>query len=302
MHLFTLLGEQPIPNLIPLWQAPQAYTRVTFVVTPRTLPQVDVLKAAIAHDPALRQVQVSPPLVVEAYDLAQARAALIRALEQAVPPLYLNPTGGTKIMSLAAQQAAHALGVPWLYVSTEIGQIIHYTPSGDEVKREKIRVRVSVETYLRAHGLEVSLGKPIGAWHNIKTPPPTPGHTLEEDVHQALIQSGRFDDVQRNVYIRKRGNNGHYIDNELDVVVTYNGLLAVGSCKTGKILSAHLYELSALSRREVAGIYARKALIYRDTEPRPGILRRARLDDIALVPATNLYQVVNEFSRLLGLS
>ncbi|MGB9800262.1 MAG: hypothetical protein ACPLUL_09235 [Thermanaerothrix sp.] len=302
MHLFTLLGEQPIPNLIPLWQVPRAYTRVTFVVTSRTLPQVEVLKATIAHDPALRQVQVFPPLVVEAYDLAQARTALVRALEQATSPLYLNPTGGTKIMSLAAQQAAHVLGVPWLYVSTEIGQIIHYTAAGEEVKREPIRVRVSVETYLRAHGLEVSLGKPIGAWHNIKTLPPTPGHTLEEDVHQALVQSGRFDDVQRNVYIRKRGSSGHFIDNELDIMVTYNGLLAVGSCKTGKILSTHLYELSALSRREVAGIYARKALIYRDTEPRPGIRRRAPLDDIALVPAADLNQVVNEFSRLLGQS
>ncbi len=304
MRLYTLLGEQPIPNLIPLWQAPQMYSEVGFVVSARTRPQAEALQAVVWHDTALRGIRVLPPLEVEAYDLVKTRQVLAGALEQfrqAGRAVCLNLTGGTKLMSLAALQAAQMLGVPWFYVSTELQQIIHYTPEGEETRREPIRVRVGVEIYLRAHGLEVSLGKPIEARGAARSPQPTPGHALEKDVFGALYESQCFDDVQRNVYIRKGDACGQFVDNELDIVATYNGMLVVGSCKTGKILSAHLYELSALSRREVAGIYARKALIYRDATPRPGIVRRAQLDEIALIPGYDLNNVVREFKRLLSI-
>jgi len=108
MLLLSLTGEQPIPNLLPLWQFPE-YTATQFAATRTTLPVVEALAAAIRQDVQLKHIEVLETLRLEAYDIAQARYALAAALvaQQAQGrEVRLNLTGGTKLMSLAALQAA----------------------------------------------------------------------------------------------------------------------------------------------------------------------------------------------------
>ncbi len=285
MLLLTLLGEQPIPNLLPLWQYPE-FSAVQFVVTPRTRPLAEALIAFIRQDHTLSHLQVIDPLEVEAYDLTQTRMRLSQALVSHIHaglPVTLNLTGGTKLMSLAALQAAYGLAAPLLYVSSETGEMIFYSSDGVETRRENISVHISVEQYLHAHGIEsseVQNFNPETAANAAR--PPKEGDWLEEAVYQAAIQSGQFDDVRKNLYIRRRGRDDAVI-NELDVVVTRNGLLGVCSCKAGRKLSNDdLYELEALSSREKFGIYCGKVFVCAASEIPEGLKQRASADKIRL--------------------
>lgn len=291
MILLTLLGEQPIPNLLPLWQYPE-FSGVQFVVTPRTRSLADSLAGFIRQDQTLCHLQIYDPIEVNAYDLMETRMRLIQALLSHTSrhlPVTLNLTGGTKLMSLAAMQAAYGLAVPLLYVSSETGEMILYTSDGIEQRREEIHVAITVEQYLQVHGIECSPYQNFTDNPNY-TPirPPKEGDWLEEAVYQAALQSGKFDDVRKNLFIRRNGRNENVI-NELDVVVTRNGLLGVCSCKAGKIIrNDDLYELEALSSREKFGIYCGKVFVCAASEIPEGVKQRASADKIRLAFGENV--------------
>jgi len=294
--LLSLLGEQPIPNLIPLWHSTE-FTATRFAATQTTLPVAQMLTEAIRKDPQLKHLKVEEPLILEAYDLGQARSRLVAALAEYQAqgiPVRLNLTGGTKLMSLAALQAAYGTGVPLLYVTTEQNQIIHYQSDGSETSREPIQVQISVAQYLSAHGLEVSDNQafdPNGPRSQIA--PPKEGDELEKKVERLARESDYFDDVRRGVYIRAVSGRT-LVTNELDVVVTHNGRLAVCSCKSGQNLNNDdIYEVASLSRREAAGIYCGKVLVSALPEVPQALLDRAKASGVCLVYGKSVDMVAN---------
>ena len=289
--LITLLGEQPLPNLMPLWQY-RNFDAVQFVASERTSDLAETLAAYLPNDPHLHAVKVLPTLSVPPYDLPAARDQMRASLLQgqlAGHALTLNFTGGTKLMSLAAVQAAYGQTVRLLYVSSESGEMIFYTSDGEQTRREPINLRISVEQYLRAHAIEVSPHPSFRPGSEPAFHPPKEGDPLEEAVFEAARQSGKFDDVRRNLYIRRRSRRGE-VDNELDVLVTRNGMLAVCSCKSGKVSISDLYELEALSSREKFGIYCGK--VFAASQPRlsPGFRKRADADNVRLAFGPNVTQ------------
>jgi hypothetical protein len=288
MILLSLVGEQPIPNLLPLWQFHEI-TGVQFAATSTTERQAKALLTFLSRDDRLVHLAAHPTVLVEAYHLSKARQALARTISEwqaRGEDLLLNFTGGTKIMSLAALQAAYGSGVSLLYVSTEEGAIIFYQSDGVETRREPLKVDIRVAQYLEASGLKVT---PPGA-HFV--PSPKEGDWLEERVQQAAMESGLFDDVQRGVRVACTLRDGTIIHNELDVVVTRNGKLAVCSCKTGKNISNDtIYELAAISSRESLGIYCGKVLVATSNELPPGVAQRARASRVMFVDQARLDQV-----------
>jgi hypothetical protein len=294
--LLSLLGEQPIPNLLPLWQYPQ-FTRTRFAATETTMAKALALKQAIHQDPQLQHVEVLEPLLVEAYDIRSTRAALAKALaeyQQAGQPVCLNLTGGTKLMSLAALQAAFGSSIPLLYITAEKNEMIHLASDGAEVRRELIQVKITAAQYLRAHGLEVSNHPNFDPRKEAYfSQPPLEGNFLEEQVFKKAQESGLFDDVRRNIFIRKQTKRG-MVKNELDVVVTHNGKLAVCSCKTGKSVTREsIYELASLSRREAFGIYCGMALVTDQEEIAVAIRDRAQSMNVHLVYGKELENVAS---------
>ena len=286
MLLLSLVGEQPIPNLLPLWHS-RAYTQVQFAATPTTWGVAKGLADAIHADAQLRRLQVLEPVMLAAYDVQASRRALAAALvkhQQAGLEVRLNLTGGTKLMSLAGVQAAFGSGVQLLYISTEENQIIYLGSDGAELERQPLKVKISVAQYLAAHGLEVGEDASFRpAARRYASPPPTEGSELEEQVYRLAYQSGLFDDVRRNVFIRKQTGREAVI-NELDVVVARNGRLAVCSCKSGKAVTKEtIYELASLSRRESAGIYCGKVLAASQASLSLPIRERARDMNVRLV-------------------
>lgn len=293
--IITLLGEQPLPNLMPLWQY-RNFDAVQFVISERTRELAETLAAYLPNDPQLHNLHRLPPLLVPPYDLPAARLKIGECLLQSLNvghAVTLNLTGGTKLMCLAAMQAAYGLAVPLLYVSSESGEMIFYTSDGVQTRREPIDLCISVEQYLRAHGIEVSPHQSFRPGSEPALRPPKEGDLLEEAVFEAARQSGQFDDVRHNLYIRRHGRNGD-VDNELDVLVTRNGMLAVCSCKSGKVSISDLYELEALSSREKFGIYCGK--VFAASQPRlsPGFLERAAADRVRLAYGSQVEAVARK--------
>jgi hypothetical protein len=161
--LLGLVGEQPAPNLIPLFadSGKSAYDRVQYIVTDKKEIQDvgDQLISAIGQDPSLTGIQVESPASIDAWNLANSRKDCIREIEKFIKQgdaVTINLTGGTKIMSLAAFQAAVECGVSSIYVNTERNQILHFDHTGRHQDPTPYSVYIPIETQFRVAGREIS--------------------------------------------------------------------------------------------------------------------------------------------------
>lgn len=286
MILLSLLGEQPIPNLLPLWQENSQFNAVRFVVSDATLPVAETLMQMLKSDPKLSNIEISPPIYVDPYDYLPTVERLSAALSQFFynnQSVVLNLTGGTKLMSLAAMRAATIHNTPVMYIATENSSIIYLNPGdGKELAREKIKVSISVAQYLAAHGVEVSNHQNFNRKGSIPYRPPKEGDALEERVFQLLTKTAVFDDVQRGLFVRRIDRP--QVQNELDILVTRNGRLVVCSCKSGQnFMKDWIYEISSLSSRESFGIYCGKVLVVDQIEINEAHLSRARINHVKIV-------------------
>lgn len=283
MIYLTLVGEQPMPVLLPLWQE-KGFTSVQLIASETTRPVAEFLAEYIRSDPAMGIRKVHPVMVVNAYDLESASAELHALLaKHRYHKTVLNLTGGTKMMSIAAQQAAAGTQARLLYVSAEKRSLIYFSADSNETQTIPIRVKVTVEQYFNAHGFDCSESQNFGM-RECEVAPPKQGDVLEDRVYDLLCQSGLFDDVRRNVFIRRTSGSSE-VTNELDVVAASGGNLVVCSCKSGKVDNQALYELASLSRREVAGIYCGRVLVSSKKTLLPGVVNRAAQDGIRIITA-----------------
>lgn len=276
MHLISLVGKQPMPILIPLWQF-ENVTDVQFVATEETVSHAENLKQFILQDQTLQGIKIHDNIIVEAYNLSETRSKISQAISKNQHhTVLINYTSGTKIMSLACLLASQEYHSKILYVSTETNRLYTYDHATQSEQCEHIKLNISSFQYFRAHGFDANYNLNFSQLH----PPvkiPKEGDFLEEFAFQACLDSGLFSDVQKNVYIQKVLPNGKVVKNELDIVMTYNGNLAVCSCKSGKLDNNVLYELIALSRAEAMGIYCSRFLITSSdaNDIKPGIKNRA---------------------------
>lgn len=158
--LIAPVGEQPTPNLIPLFAAKddERYEFVQFMVsdTPRIKEVAEHLRVAIKDDEALKDVIVAAPdLTMNAWDLIKAReeceAAISRYIHQG-HSVTVNLTGGTKIMSLAAYQAAANTRSAMIYVNTEQRELIHFNEQGQPTSAKSFKAPISIKTQLHSAG------------------------------------------------------------------------------------------------------------------------------------------------------
>lgn len=303
MILLSLIGEQPIPNLFPLWQSPQRYNATIFAYTVKTREVAENLKTCVEKDPRFQHIEVLPGIEMPPYDINRARNLILHKLTEGAlreDIVCINLTGGTKVMSLAALQAAYGSGFPLLYVCTEMNQIIHYRSDGSEINREDLKINIYIKDYMNAYGLETSLHPDFNDLAGRPFEPPKEGDWLEKKVETLAVESRFFDDVQRKLHIRKRVGDLTR-KNELDITAICNGKLVVCSCKTGSNWDKDdLYELLALSRREEAGIFCGKVFVT-DEEPPDAIKARARIDRIRLVYGNKIERIAEVMLEAAGI-
>ncbi|GER82089.1 hypothetical protein KTAU_07270 [Thermogemmatispora aurantia] len=125
--MIALMGEQTLPNFLPLLHYKPAHvlclytstTRQAFDRFQKTVQKHGDLNCAVSG------------LCVEPYDLDKTANALKKYLEPmqlAGQDCLFNPTGGTKVMSFAAYQVAQEWQAPMCYFQSELkqGNLIEY--------------------------------------------------------------------------------------------------------------------------------------------------------------------------------
>jgi hypothetical protein len=147
--LILLVGEQPLPNLLPTRHINPAM--VVLVHTDRTKEIAKRLEGLLSAKKRLCQV--------EPYDLLKIEQTLQGFLSKQIAAseyqLLFNLTGGTKPMSIASFQVASRHEAPFVYFQTEGGRslLYHYRFDKGAVKLEKqeeISQTIDLNTYLLA--------------------------------------------------------------------------------------------------------------------------------------------------------
>jgi hypothetical protein len=235
----SLIGEQPIPNLLPLrYQPPDV---AVLVHTDRTRRVAQRLEELLAPKVTVRLLPTDP------YDVGKIREDLKKFLageSGGGEGLEFNLTGGTKTMVLAAYEVAREYNAPFLYLQSEGKQSVLYryrfkAGKPHYERREIIPEVLKIKDYLEAH---VGDCKVTGARHK-----------FEEEIGNAL--EGAVDEVMIGVTLAGAL--------EVDLVVRKENQVGVIQAKTGGRARSKegLRELNAACAREYLGIYTRKILV-----------------------------------------
>ncbi len=147
--LLNLVGEQPMPSLIPILQYRPGV--VIFLYSDRTAPQVADVCAALE----LAGMDATQCVKMRIYPARFIRSADVipRILADYPNAQFLfNLSGGTKLMALSLYRAAQGRG-DILYISADDECILHLQPA--TIVEEPITVQVSVAVYLRTHGARI---------------------------------------------------------------------------------------------------------------------------------------------------
>lgn len=237
--LVSLIGEQPVPNLLPIryWKP----SRVAFIYSGRTREVARRLEVMLRQG----DIEVSR-CEVNAYDLPGTyRAIKDKLRETGEADVAVNLTGGTKIMSLAAYQVAFEDGFPFLYLQSE-GQInylytYHFEDGSISKQVEIITLPplLTIDDYLRVH---------VGNYCTWESSDP-----FEAAVSEAL--AGRLDEVVQGVRI------GDVL--EIDLVLRHGNQVGVAEVKSGRRAQTKdgIDQLSTATAREYLGTYTAKFLI-----------------------------------------
>lgn len=147
--LLNLVGEQPMPCLIPILQyRPDV---AVFLYSDRTASQVADVCAALDFvdelSPHCVRVQIDPARFIRSADIVPQVMANYPGSQ-----FLFNLSGGTKLMALSLYRAAEGRG-DVLYVSADDERIFRLQP--DSIVEKPITVRVPADVYLRAHGAEI---------------------------------------------------------------------------------------------------------------------------------------------------
>jgi hypothetical protein len=156
--LLELVGEQSIPNLIPVLE--YRPDEVVLLVSGRTERHAHNTQAALQMMPDLLGVRFTV-VKVDPYSIVAAEKAIDAVLDRHPGAEFIfNITGGTKTMVVGMYRVA--CRDPWrergrmVYVSTEVET--EQTIAGDEFHERRLETQIPAGVYLSAHG--VSLGTP----------------------------------------------------------------------------------------------------------------------------------------------
>jgi hypothetical protein len=249
MRLVCLVGEQPIPNLLPiLYFNP---SRVLLVKTETTYKVSENLKKVIlCHSPESRK-EVLEISVARPYSIDDVVKEIASHVDESGNDVMFNLTGGTKPMSLAAFECARKKSAPICYLQSESGKSLldqyKFSENGDleHISTEEIPELLTIAMHLEAHGLKTKS-------QNIENRE-SKGRKFEEYVANALKKM--CSEVVMNVGTESKV--------EADILFRVGNQFGIAELKTGKSggKKAALEQLSLLSHRESLGIYAKRFLI-----------------------------------------
>jgi hypothetical protein len=232
MILVSLIGEQPIPNLLAARQL--AATRNLLFYAEKTRQVAEKLQ------------QLLPGASLEPIEPFDFEAAL-RAFETRCPPhSIINLTGGTKVMAFAAYEFAHQKGLPAVYVESDQqrSRLFRLDPDYRQQAPLELPALITIEDYLRAF-----LGERFGARRVV---PDNEGHRFEHTIAEAIRPV--VDEAKEAVSLQG------VVD--LDLVVRCGNQVGILEAKLGKNDLKHaIDQLNTAGGQKYLGTYTRKFLV-----------------------------------------
>lgn len=243
--LINLIGEQPIPNLLPILHLKPDKTIVLH--THKTHVVAERLKKIIG---IIQLVRTEP------YSFTNNLKKL-QAVFNNNDEYIFNITGGTKIMSVALFQFALETNSKVVYVDSQNNKnnLIYVLENNQAISErvEKIKEMIDIKTYLNVHldGYFISKNQD----QNIE------GIKYENSIVKVLERNG-FEVVQS---VKPKGEGDQL---EIDAVLKLKGTnnFAIAEIKSGysnESAKKGIDQLSTAGSREYLGIYTKKILVSR---------------------------------------
>lgn len=238
--MYSLVGEQPVPNLLPIrFLAPAATVLVHTDRTKRVSKRLSELL------PSTQLLKVDP------YDIVQIEECILAdILASHIDPAAttFNLTGGTKAMAIAAYRIAERMRCRFVYFQTEGRRsLLHaYTWTTDAQpvleQQDEIPGIISLEDYVRAH---------IGEYH-VEGRSRAEGGLFEQQVADLL--RSHVDEVALGVKL------GGALD--ADIMIRKGNRVAVIEAKTGNKAARKegIDQLNSIAGPDYLGTYTVKFL------------------------------------------
>ncbi len=252
--LINLIGEQPIPNLLPILYLQPDETIVLF--TEKTFDVANRLIGVIEKSPNIKTIPKR--LKIDAYDIGSILTTLSIACKTLSKNEYIfNITGGTKLMSIGMFQYAVQNNGKVIYLKSEEKKNLLYTMtfgSNEELltKIKELPELLNVDLFLKAHLVGYELFKPKNE----------NDYGIEyENAIINLMKRNNFEIIQ-GVKPKREGEQV-----EIDVVFRLKGTnnVAIAEIKIGDSKMERpkkgIDQLSTAGSREYLGIYTKKFLI-----------------------------------------
>lgn len=244
--MVSLVGEQPVPNLLALLHA---RPRVAVLVcTKRTRALAERVRSILEGRKQEHCISVEEPVEVDPYNMADIETRLRMFIEKATrtPEVVFNLTGGTKPMALTAYRLAERFSCPFLYVQSEGRKSIVYrygfTERGPELEKvDEIAQVIDIDYYLKAH----LGGYTTGSFKN----------EFEEVVHDVL--KPELDEVKHSVKPEALGGL------DIDLVLRCGNHVGIAEVKTGKkaLSKEGIDQLNTAAEQRFLGTYTERFLI-----------------------------------------
>ncbi len=238
--MIALIGEQPIPNLLPIrYEKPD---RVILVYTDRTETGFERLKDILEES----HEDVDPLKIKSPYDIFEIKQDLSGFINKNgfnSSNIIFNLTGGTKPMAFASYHLAEELSSPFIYLQSEGGKSLIYRYEFFEgrtqlIKKDTIPTLLTIDDYLKAHLRSYNRASKKEA--------------LEELVYDAICDS--VDECERSI------THGSL---EIDLVMRCGNQVGIAEIKSGKkaLKKEGIDQLNTAGEQRYLGTYTHKFLI-----------------------------------------
>lgn len=268
--MVSLVGEQPIANLVPILYFKPQY--VDFICTDRTRKIAEhsgsVLKETVgkAHFPIESEIWEVDP-----YDMLTIETELNKLSSQRnwdPEEVIFNLTGGTKTMAISTYRIAESLGAPFCYLISEDRQNMIHTYRSSPTRdlqflgQTKASDVIDIDLYLRAHLGEYDEG--------------SPRHPFERLVYEVL--KSECDEVKTSVRPRSHGNI------EIDFVVRKDSTVGIVEVKGGQQATKKraLEQIITAAEAPFLGTYTKRFLVL-DRKYTPDNLELAKSRRIVVI-------------------
>lgn len=287
MLMLSLVGEQPLPNLLP-----------AYFLKPEAVVLIHTERTKRVSGRLAKMLSQATPLEVDPYDILEIEQAIRTEIGKSQRPateLVFNLTGGTKAMALAAYRLAEAMRAAFVYFQTEGRQsrLYQYGWNSDGqpelLQQADLPGLISIKDYVTAH---------TGTFQ-ITGPSKQAGGHFEAAI--ASILRGVVDEVE--VGVKFSGAL------DADLIIRSGNRIAMIEAKTGGRARSKegIDQLNTIAGPEYFGTYTTKILIidqeWDKTRSNLRKLAEARNITIVELPGYNTTGVIDavEAQRLIDL-